>query len=110
MEISLIDHSPDDIRQSLSIATIQAMCSRAFGNGPALTAIEELDGGTINTTYKLQFDRLAKKILRVAPLSTANLTWDDAFLMRCEYHIMPHFASLANMIPRIEFADFSHNC
>lgn len=86
---------------------IAAMCQRTFGPAVSVTDVQELSGGTFNTTYLLT---LAERqvILRVAPAPTATPGWDDAWLMRREHAITPFFAAIAPLLPQTVMADFTH--
>ena len=84
------------------------MCQRGFGSSIQIASIDELTGGTFNTTYRITFVNQAKTILRVAPPQTADTYWEEAFLMRREHAIQPYFAPVAALIPKTLLVDFTH--
>jgi aminoglycoside phosphotransferase (APT) family kinase protein len=84
------------------------MCRRAFGAGVQLHSIQEIGGGTFNTVYLIELVDKSKTILRLAPPPTADILWEDIALMRRECQILPFFASIAALLPRILVADFTH--
>jgi aminoglycoside phosphotransferase (APT) family kinase protein len=99
---------PDGLQDKLTLDQITAMCRRGFGSGAQLESAQELSGGTFNETYLIELAGKTKVILRAAPPPTADLYWDDAALMRREHHILPYFASIAALMPKIILADFTH--
>ena len=84
------------------------MCQRGFGSDIQIESIDELGGGTFNTTYRIAFTNQAKVILRVAPPQNPNTYWEEAFLMRREHAIQPYFASVAGLMPKTLAIDFTH--
>ncbi len=93
----------------LSKDQITTMCQRGFGEKVKIQSIRELSGGTFNETYLIKFPGKAKAvILRVAPSPTTDLFWDDVALMRREHAMVPFFASLAPLMPKILLTDFTH--
>jgi aminoglycoside phosphotransferase (APT) family kinase protein len=72
-----------------------------------VVSARELSGGTFNTTFLITFDD-QQVILRIAPPPTADLLWDEQWLMRREQQIQPFFAALAPLMPRTLMADFTH--
>ena len=86
---------------------ILAMCQRAFGPSVGVRSARELSGGTFNTTFLIALDD-QQMILRIAPPQTADLTWNERWLMRREQQVQPFFAALAPLMPRILMADFTH--
>ncbi|AUX41651.1 aminoglycoside phosphotransferase [Sorangium cellulosum] len=107
MELITIERGPDSARRSLTADQILALCRRVFGERVAVTSARELGGGTFNTTYLVALAN-QRVVLRVAPPPGADLSWDEAALMRRELHIQPYFAALAARMPRILAADFTH--
>jgi aminoglycoside phosphotransferase (APT) family kinase protein len=93
---------------TLTTDQIMALCQRGFGKELRIESIQELKGGTFNTTYLITFMDKSKAILRVAPPQTANTPWDEAFLMRREHSIQPFFAPVAALMPKTLFVDFTH--
>ena len=92
----------------LKTEQIASLCRRAFGQGIEIGSIEELTGGTFNTTYRIALLDQSKVILRVAPPQGADLAWEDAFLMRSEHSMQPYFAPVASLMPRTLLVDFTH--
>lgn len=86
---------------------ILAMCQRAFGPSVRVASARELSGGTFNTTFLITLNN-QQVILRIAPPPTADLLWNEQWLMRREQHIQPFFAALAPLMPRTLLADFTH--
>lgn len=84
------------------------MCQRAFGKNVKIKSIQELSGGTFNETYLIKFPGKAKTILRVAPIPSPDLFWDDVALMRREHAMFPFFAAMAPLMPKILLTDFTH--
>lgn len=84
------------------------MCQRGFGTDIQIESIDELSGGTFNTTYRIIFADQSKAILRVAPPQTDATYWEEAFLMRREHAIQPYFAPIAALMPKILMSDFTH--
>lgn len=70
--------------------------------------MRELGGGTFNETYLVELSGKERIILRVAPPPTTDTYWDDVALMRREHSILPFFASIAALMPKIILADFTH--
>ena len=94
--------------KSLATNQIMAMCQRGFGPQVQLESVQELGGGTFNTTYLITLAGQLKVILRVAPSQTADTPWDEVFLMRREHSIQPFFAPVAALMPKTLLADFTH--
>lgn len=86
---------------------IRAMCQRTFGASVRIISARQLSGGTFNTTFLIALHD-QQVILRIAPTPTADLLWNEHWLMRHEQHIQPFFAALASLMPRIVLADFTH--
>ena len=93
---------------TLTTNQITAMCQRGFGNNLHIESIQELSGGTFNTTYLVSFADQLKVILRVSPPQRADTPWDEALLMRREHSIQPFFAPVAALIPKTLLVDFTH--
>ncbi|GAB4580671.1 MAG: aminoglycoside phosphotransferase family protein [Anaerolineales bacterium] len=92
----------------LSPDQILTLCQRGFGKGIKIKSIREIGGGTFNETYLIKFSGKAKTILRVAPAPSPDLFWDDFALMRREHTMLPYFAVLSPLIPRVLLTDFTH--
>jgi aminoglycoside phosphotransferase (APT) family kinase protein len=95
------------LQTRLTPEQITAMCQRGFGSGAKIESVQELAGGTFNETYLVELGK-TRVILRVAPLPTADIYWDDVALMRREHHILPFFASITAWMPKIIMTDFTH--
>ena len=84
------------------------MCQRGFGKDIQIHSLHELSGGTFNTAYLITLTDQSKVILRLAPPQTADITWEDAFLMRSEHAMQPFFAPIATLTPKTLMIDFTH--
>ena len=98
----------DNSQTKLTSEQITAMCQRGFGSEVKIESVQELGGGTFNETYLVELAGKTKVILRVAPPPLADIYWDDVALMRREHHILPFFASIATLMPKIIMTDFTH--
>ena len=98
----------NNIQNRLTHDQINAICQQGFGSGVKLKTVQQLEGGTYNETYLIELDGKPKLVLRVAPPATADVYWDDVALMRREYHVLPFFASIADLMPRVMMTDFTH--
>ena len=94
--------------KSLTEDLITEMCKSGFGNHAQIESIHELGGGTFNTTYQITFADQFKTVLRVAPPQTADIAWDEIFLMRREHSMQPYFAPIATLMPKTLLVDFTH--
>jgi aminoglycoside phosphotransferase (APT) family kinase protein len=107
MEFLSLEQLPKSMPHSPTANQIMAMCQRAFGPSVRVASARELSGGTFNTTFLIAlYDQ--QLILRIAPPSTADLAWDEQWLMRREQQIQPFFAALGPLMPRTLLADFTH--
>ena len=68
----------------------------------------ELGGGLYNNTYRVGIGQERPVILRVAP-DAGKQARIERFLMRNEYLSLPFFSSLSDMMPRMLFADWTHD-
>jgi hypothetical protein len=59
-------------KESLTTDQITGMCRRGFGANLHIESIQELSGGTFNTTYLITFADASEVILRVSPPQTGN--------------------------------------
>jgi aminoglycoside phosphotransferase (APT) family kinase protein len=107
MEFLPLEHRLASMPPPPTEAQIVAMCQRAFGPSVRIVSAHELGGGTFNTTFLVSLDD-QQVILRIAPPPTAQLMWNDHWLMRREVQIQPFFAALAPLMPRTLLADFTH--
>jgi aminoglycoside phosphotransferase (APT) family kinase protein len=107
VEFLPLERLPETMSFSPTPNQILALCRRAFGPSVGVCSARELGGGTINTTFLIALDE-QQVILRIAPAPTADLTWNERWLMRREQQIQPFFAALGPLMPRILMADFTH--
>ena len=107
MEFLPLEGLPEGIPISPTSNQIIAMCERAFGASVHVASARELSGGTFNRTFLIILDD-QQVILRIAPPPTADLFWNERWLMRREQQIQPFFAALASLMPRTLLADFTH--
>jgi len=98
----------NSLQNKLTLDQINLICQHGFGSGVKLNLVQPLEGGTFNETYLIDLDGKPRLILRVAPPATPDVYWDDVALMRREYHILPFFASIADLMPRVMLTDFTH--
>ena len=98
---------PEGIPLSPTANQILAMSQRAFGSSVSVASARELSGGTFNTTFLITLND-QQVILRIAPPPSADLLWNEQWLMRREQQIQPFFAALAPLMPRTLMADFTH--
>jgi aminoglycoside phosphotransferase (APT) family kinase protein len=96
------------LQNKLTQDQITVICQHGFGSEVKLNSVQTLEGGTFNETYLIELDGKPRLILRVAPPATADVYWDDVALMRREYHVLPFFASIADLMPRAIMTDFTH--
>lgn len=92
----------------ITIDQISAMCRRGFGTGFRIQSLEELPGGTFNTTFLVTSQGQNKIILRVAPPQREDTYWEESQLMRREHVMQPFFAPVASLMPKTLLADFTH--
>jgi aminoglycoside phosphotransferase (APT) family kinase protein len=107
MEFLPLHRPAEEALTSPTTDQILAMCERAFGPSVHVVSARELGGGTFNRTFLITFDR-QQVILRIAPPPTADLLWNERWLMRREVQIQPFFAAVASLMPRTLLADFTH--
>lgn len=98
----------NSLQNKLTHDQITVICRHGFGSGVKFKSLQPLEGGTFNETYLIELEGEPRLILRVAPPTTEDVYWDDVALMRREYHVLPFFASIADLMPRIIIADFTH--
>jgi aminoglycoside phosphotransferase (APT) family kinase protein len=108
MEFITLERSSDDKIMPLTKQQVLAICHRGLGQDVQIESVQELAGGTFNTTYLVKLKDKSKLILRVGPSPTSDLYWDEVALMRREHHIRPFFASIATLMPQVMMADFTH--
>ena len=98
----------NSLKNKLTYDQITVICQHGFGSEVKLTSVQPLEGGTFNETYLVELGGKPRLVLRVAPPTTADIYWDDVALMRREYHVLPFFASIAELMPRVMLTDFTH--
>lgn len=108
MEFITLERSSDNKIEQLTKKQVLAMCHRGLGQDVQIELVQELAGGTFNTTYLVKLKDKSKLILRVAPSPTSDIYSDDVALMRREHHIQPFFASIATLMPQVIMTDFTH--
>lgn len=95
-------------QNKLTLDQITVICQHGFGSEVNLKSVQQLEGSTFNEAYLIELAGKDKLVLRVAPSATADVYWDDVALMRREYHVLPFFASIADLMPRTMLTDFTH--
>jgi aminoglycoside phosphotransferase (APT) family kinase protein len=93
---------------ALSNDQIRTLCQRGFGSNVQIESIDELQGGTFNTTFLLTLTDQGRVVLRISPPQTNAIPWDENLLMRREHFIQPFFAPIAALMPKTLLADFTH--
>ncbi len=107
MEFLPLQPLPEGMPLPPTANQILAMCQRAFGASVRVVSARQLSGGTFNTIFLISlYDQ--QVILRIAPPPTADLLWNEHWLMRREQHIQPFFAAIASLMPRTLLSDFTH--
>jgi aminoglycoside phosphotransferase (APT) family kinase protein len=107
VEFRSISRESSAFQQPVSPADIQEICGRAFGAGVQVTSAVELGGGMYNTTYRIIAEGLPEPvILRIAPAPEQQFV-SERELMRNEYVTVPYLSTVASLVPRVLFADWS---
>ncbi|WP_432159019.1 phosphotransferase family protein [Streptomyces sp. bgisy153] len=108
MDFRTITREPHAFQQPVTAEEIQAIGRRVYGDAARITSAEELGGGMYNTTYRLTVAGMDRPVvLRIAPAAERQFASEHE-LMRNEYATVPHLAPVADLIPRVLFADWSH--
>ena len=108
MDFESIPRAHDAFQRPVTAEDLEAIGRRAFGNTVRITAAVELGGGMYNTTYRITADGLEQPvILRIAPFPEHQFV-SEPQLMRNEYATAPYLAPVAHLVPRVLFADWSH--
>jgi aminoglycoside phosphotransferase (APT) family kinase protein len=108
MDFRPIPRDSHAFQQSVTAAEIEAIARRAFGSRIRVTSAVELAGGMYNNTYRITAEGLERPvILRIAPAPEGQFT-SEYELMRNEYATVPYLSPVADLIPRVLFADWSH--
>jgi aminoglycoside phosphotransferase (APT) family kinase protein len=103
-----IERTADSAQHPLTPAQIEAICSRAFGEGTRVASAIELGDGTYNTTFRIALESGEEMILRAAPEPARQFRSERAFL-RNEHAAAPYFAPVAAYLPRTLAVDFTHD-
>ena len=107
MEFESIDRGLGSFQKPISADQLLAVCHRAFGPTVKVLSAVELNGGSYNSVYRVDIGNHRPVILRVAPEpSRQGIIHRE--LMRNEHASLPFFASVSAMMPRVVFADFTH--
>lgn len=107
MRYSVIERAADTFQQVLPAPVVLAMCRRA-SRTDEVSAVTELPWGSYNNAYRVEFESgAAPVVLRVAPREARQFRV-QARMMRNEYATTPFLAPIAELLPRIVFADFTH--
>lgn len=94
-------------QESVTAAQVEAMTARAFGPGVVATEAVELGGGMFNTTLRVDGRGFpGPVIVRVAPRPEAQAR-SERDLLRTEHAAAPFLATIAPLLPRTLFADFT---
>ncbi|HET6504538.1 MAG TPA: aminoglycoside phosphotransferase family protein [Amycolatopsis sp.] len=107
MEFRIVERPAGAFQEPVRAEHVVEMCRRAFGAATEVVSAIELDGGRYNTTYRVRISGRAPVILRVAPEPGRQYSSEKS-LMRNEYASAPFFTPIAAMMPRILFADWTH--
>jgi aminoglycoside phosphotransferase (APT) family kinase protein len=99
---------PGHFQASLTAEQVQAVCRSAFGPATEVVHAEELTSGFFNSTYIVQIAGMPKLILRVAPAEGARIFPNERLQMRREYAVQPFLAPVCPLVPKIVWADFTH--
>lgn len=108
MQLRPVQRSADAFQQPVTAGHLSAICERAFGVAHPISAIQELSGGTINTTYRVSLHNHPAVIVRLAP-SDANprLFRHERHLLRREFFAQPFLAPIGYLLPTLYHADFT---
>lgn len=100
-----IERAADAFQQPVDADTVGRLCRRALGSG--IATVTELPWGSYNSVYRVDLDSGDPVVLRIAP-EHARQFRAEAALMRNEYAAVPYLAPVGDLLPRILFADFTH--
>ncbi|MBM7783579.1 phosphotransferase family protein [Tenggerimyces flavus] len=107
MRYQSIDRADDACQRALDAELVEHVCRRAVGADHQVEAITELPWGTYNNAYRVDLRAGPPMVLRIAP-ERARQYRVEAELMRNEYAVAPYLAGISELVPRIHFADFTH--
>lgn len=108
MEYYPIDREDDQFQKPLTAHQIERVCQRALGSAAKVLSVREFDSGLFNSTYRIDLTNDSKFVFRVAPHLSSRVFFNEKDLLRREYTLHPYFGAISNLIPKIVFADFSH--
>jgi aminoglycoside phosphotransferase (APT) family kinase protein len=107
VEYQTINRTEGAFQEPVTSDQLLAMCRRAFGSHVRVRSAQELGGGLYNSTFSVDIGQERPVVLRIAP--EPRKQWrSERELMRNEYASVPFFASVSAMMPRVLFADWSH--
>lgn len=107
MRYQHIDRAEDAFQRPVSASLMEDICRRAFGTNHQVDAVTELPWGSYNNAYRVELRAEPPMVLRIAP-SRARQFRVEADLLRNEYAVAPYLAAIRELVPRIHFADFTH--
>lgn len=107
MRYQYVERPPDAFQEPIPADVIASLCRRAFGAAYVVEAVVELPLGTYNNTYRVEPRSGSPVVLRVAPERDRQFDV-EATLMRNEYAAAPYLAPVGDLLPRVLFADFTH--
>jgi aminoglycoside phosphotransferase (APT) family kinase protein len=91
----------------MDVEVVEQVCRRALGVDREVEAVVEMPWGSYNNTYRVELRSQPPVVLRVAPVRTRQFRV-EADLLRNEYAVAPYLAAIGDLVPRILFADFTH--
>ena len=107
MRVQLVDRPADAFQQPVHADVLARVCRRALGDDVRVDAVVELPWGSYNSVYRLDCEGRPPLVLRVAPAPGRPYRVENA-MMRNEYAAVPYLAPVGELLPRILFADFTH--
>ena len=107
MQYQPIDRPVDAFQQAVDPAVVPKLCRRAFGSATSVDAVIELPWGAYNNAYRVELGTGRAVVLRVAPEPKRQFRVEQQ-MMRNEYAAAPYLAAIGDLLPRILFADFTH--
>lgn len=108
MDFRSLDRGPNAFQKPVSAEEIQAICRRAWGPGIEVASAIELGGGLYNNTHRITLrGEQQPVVLRVAPADNQQFR-SEWHLMRREYASAPYLTGLWGLLPRVLYADRSH--
>lgn len=108
MEFHPIERAAEAFQQGIRAEEIEAITLRALGRDARVESAVELGNGSYNNTYLITLaGEQPPVILRVAPEPARQFRSERQF-MRNEYASVPWLAAIADLMPRVIAADWSH--